>query len=336
LFLSGGVFISQNEKDEWTAHAAIAPDTDPSTLDPYTTVANVLGGCTGQPFKVEIDEILVQNTWRPSIYVADRYMSTGARVFLAGDSAHQLIPTGGYGFNTGVADAVDISWKLAAVLKGQAGAELLSSYEVERRPVAERNNERSGVNMSVHTSIWERVAQAGTIMDSGPEGEALRQEISSHYLKHDRENSSWGIELGYRYNGSPILVAEDPSSEPPWSIEEYTPSTWPGARAPHVFLKDGSTSIYDLFGGLADFTLIDFTRDALYAKRFEAEAAGRSFPLKLVHLPDEAHVQKIWQRDAVLIRPDDHVCWRAADGDDAGRIQVSAILAAVSGHARKA
>lgn len=336
LFLSGAVIISQNERDIWTVHTVVPPGVDPSTLDPYTTVAKSLGANTGKPYEVNIDEVLVHNTWQPSIFVNDKYTSAKSRVFLAGDSAHQLVPTGGYGFNTGVADAVDITWKLAAVLKGYGGKGLLESYEVERMPVAERNNDRSGVNVKVHMDIWGRVAQSGMIMDQGPEGEALRKEVSKHYLEHSRENSSWGNEFGYRYNGSPIIhLEESTDEEPPWSNEEYVPSTWPGARAPHVFCEDGSTSVFDMYGSLEAYTLVDFTKDASFAGRFESEAAEAGIPLKVVNLPGESHVRTIWERDAVLIRPDDHVCWRAAQNGDASSIDVRSILKKVAGHLDK-
>lgn len=336
IFLSGAVLIAQDEKDQWTLHTAVPPDIDASKLDPYTTVANSLGGLTGQAVDIKIDEILVRNSWRPSIYVADKYTSPKKRVFLAGDSAHQLIPTGGYGMNTGVADALDIAWKIAAVVKGYGGPRLLESYEVERKPVAERNNERSFVHMTSHTSTWERVGKSGMILDSGPEGQALKSQISEHYTTNDKENTSFGIELGYRYNGSPVVyLDEDPDDEPRWLNEEYVPSTWPGARAPHVFLKDGLTSIFDLFGAQGEYTLVDFTKDASYADRFESEATTHKIPLKVVHLPDESHVRKVWERDAVLLRPDDHVCWRAAADANAGQIDAEDILLTVVGQRRR-
>ena len=337
LFLSGAVLIAQDEKDHWTCHTAIPPDVDASTLDPYTTVANSLGACTGKPVEIKIDEILVKNGWRPSIYVTNRYTSAKKRVFLAGDSAHQLVPTGGYGMNTGVGDAFDIAWKLPAVLKGHGGPHLLDSYELERKPVAERNNERSGVHMTVHSSIWERVAQSGKILDPGPDGQALKSQVSEHYKSNNGENTNWGIELGYRYNGSPVVyLDESPDNEPRWANKEYVPSTWPGARAPHVFLKDGSTSIFDLFGAQGEYTLVDFTGGASYARRFESEAKKKAIPLKVVHFPDEDHVRKVWERDAVLLRPDDHVCWRAAANGNADVIDTEDILLTVVGQRERA
>lgn len=299
-------------------------------------MANSLGGCTGKPVDIRIDEIIVKSSWRPSIYVTNRYTSAKKRVFLAGDSAHQLIPAGGYGMNTGVGDALDIAWKLAAIIKGHGGPHLLESYEVERKPIAERNNERSGVHMAVHSSIWERVAQSGKILDPAPEGQALRSQVSEHYQSNNGENINSGIELGCRYNGSPVVyLDESPDNEPHWTNEEYVPSTWPGARAPHVFLKDGSTSIFDLFGAQGEHTLVDFTEDASYANRFESEAKRKAIPLKVVHLPDEDHVRKVWERDAVLLRPDDHVCWRAAANGSTGAIDPEDILLTVVGRRQR-
>jgi hypothetical protein len=332
LFLSGVVLISQNEKQDWTVHTAVAPDVDPSTLDPHTAIANALSGLTGKPYHVKVDEILVSNVWQPSVYITDKFTSAKSRVFLAGDSAHQLIPTGGYGFNSGVADAVNITWKLAAVLKGYGGRGLLDSYEIERKPVAERNNAESHINMNIHTDIWGRVAQSGKILDRGPGGEALRREVSKHYLDHNRENSKWGVEYGYRYGGSPVvLLEEDSAQEPRWSTEDYVPTTWPGSRAPHVFLEDGGTSIMDLYARMGSYTLVDFTREGKFGRQFESAASRAGIALTAVHLPDESHARTVWERDAVLIRPDDHVCWRAAESGGTEAIDVGRILRTVVG-----
>jgi hypothetical protein len=130
-------------------------------------------------------------------------------------------------------------------------------------------------------------------------------------LQHDGENKDQWIELGYRYNGSPVIAADEEGKEPPWEKSHYIPSTWPGARAPHLFLNDGKTSIFDLFGTGREYTLVDFTNDNRYTRRFEEEATKLKIPLKAVHLLDEQHARTIWERDAVLIRPDDHVAWRS-------------------------
>ncbi|KIV81897.1 hypothetical protein PV11_04046 [Exophiala sideris] len=317
FFTTGSAIIAQDEVDTWTAHTLVPLDFDTSTLDPKEAVYRVLGGSVG-PYPIEIDEVLVTSTWRPNICIAEKYISPGGRVFLSGDAAHQNIPTGGYGMNTAVADSFDIGWKLAAVLSGYGGPALLQSYETERRPVAARNIEQSGLHWQVHGVYKDLVQESGNaVISKTPEGEGIRAKIAQHVTTNDGENKDHGIELGYRYNGSRVVVpCEDGVKEPEWNRTHYVPSTWPGARAPHVFLKDGHTSIFDLFGIGRQFTIVDFSPDARYAVAFVPIAAKLGIPLESLHLPDEPHVRKVWERDAVLVRPDDHVAWRLSQSED--------------------
>lgn len=301
-------------------HLGIGLETDVSTLDPEETVYKILGGLVG-PHQIKIDEILVTSTWRPNICLVDKYISPKGRVFLSGDAAHQNIPTGGYGMNTALGDSFDIGWKLAAVLAGYGGPALLQSYELERRPVAEHNIEHSGVHWTVHAKFWSLCA-APSITSQSQDGKELRAKIAAYLLQHDGENKGQGIELGYRYNGSPVIVVDDDGKEPPWEKSRYVPSTWPGARAPHVFLKDDETSIFDLFGTGNQYSLIDFTHDGRFIRKFESEAKRLSIPLKAIHLPDEEHARVVWERDAVLVRPGDHVAWRAQVGDMGSDVEV--------------
>ncbi|PVH70748.1 hypothetical protein DL98DRAFT_618096 [Cadophora sp. DSE1049] len=332
FFTSGHVLLSIDEKETWTCHTPVPIGTDASTIDPYEAVSKVLGG-SGSPVPIKIDEIIVTSTWRPNICIVDEYTTPNRRVFLSGDAAHQNIPTGGYGMNTAVVDSFDIGWKIAAVLGGYGGPALLEAYQAERRPVAQRAIERSGVHWSVHADIWGWVQESEKSILS-EDAEDLREKIRQHATAHDGENRDRGIEFGYRYNDSPIICPdEDGTEQPPYLERSYVPSTWPGARAPHVFLKDGETSIFDIFGQGREFSLVDFTADARYASVFVPVAKKMSIPLKVVHLPDEEHVRKIWERDAVLIRPDDHVAWRTTVEGNLKKIDVESILNVVVGKA---
>jgi hypothetical protein len=306
FFSNGGVIISQDEKDTWTVHLPVTLDIDVNTLDPEKAIHEVLGGSRG-PYPIKVDKVLVTSAWRPNICIADRFTSTGQRVYLAGDAAHQNIPNGGYGMNTALGDSFDIGWKLAAVCSGFAGKHLLASYESERRPVVVRNIDRSGAHASVHATYtaWVREAGPGTVTAQTEEGRKLRERITDYVNKFDGENKDHGVEMGYRYNGSPVVVPDNEAAEPEWNTAHYIPSTWPGARAPHVFLADEQTSIFDLFG--KHFTFIDFSDSGDIGERFAAQAKKLSIPLKSVHLPGEQHVREVWGREAFLIRPDDHV-----------------------------
>jgi hypothetical protein len=319
FFSHGCAIIFLDEVDTWTAHMGVGLDTDTSTLDPEEVVYKVLGGSAG-PYPIKIDQILVTSSWRPNICLVDKYISPKGRVFLSGDAAHQNIPTGGYGMNTALGDSFDIGWKVGAVLAGYGGPALLQSYETERRPVAERNIEHSGVHWTVQTTWWGWCATP-SITSQAQDGKELRARIADYVLQHDGENKDQGIELGYRYTGSPVIVADEEGKEPPWEKSHYIPSTWPGARAPHVFLKDGKTSIFDLFGTGREYSLVDFTNDGRYIRRFAPVAKKLSIPLKTIHLHEEEHARAIWERDAVLVRPDDHVAWRAKLGGTAQELE---------------
>lgn len=145
--------------------------------------------------------------------------------------AHQNIPFGGYGMNTGLGDAYDIGWKLAMFLNGQGGERLLESYEAERRSVAVRNVAMSGRHAQVHMDYagWVRQTSEGEVRSDSPEGQALRERIRSHVCANDGENKSLGIEMGYRLSSSIILLEEDPVNEPKWSERDYVATTWPGS-----------------------------------------------------------------------------------------------------------
>lgn len=331
FFTGGACLIAQDEKDTWTIHSEIPIGTDILNLDPKEVVYKNLGSSYA-PYKIEIDEILVTSTFRPTICLANQYISDRGRVFLAGDAAHQNIPTGGYGMNTAVGDSFDIGWKLAAVLAGHAGPKLLRSYEEERRPVGARNIERSGAHAKIHITYRQLVRESlPDIISKGIEAsQQLKNNIREWVLENDGENKDHGIELGYRYNGSSVIVADEEDTEPPYSVRHYAAHTWPGARAPHVFLTDGETSIFDLFGRGQEYTLVDFTGSSEYVTKFSPVAQQLNIPLKMVKLPNEAHIRKIWGRDAVLVRPDDHVAWRvpsvlSPDGIDVEKILLVAV-----------
>jgi FAD binding domain-containing protein/aromatic ring hydroxylase-like protein len=228
-------------------------------------------------------EILVANPWFTNLLVAESY--GGGRVFLAGDAAHQYIPTGGYGMNTGIGDAVDLGWKLAAALKGWAGPALLASYDRERRPVGLRNR----LGSERHTGVRLKIAELYQTI-AGPD--ALGRAIAA---LGNAENESWGLEFGYRYDG----VEGNPAV--------YEPTTAPGARLPSVFLRDRS-ALYDKLGPW--FTLLRFG-NADPSPLIDSAPA----PLTTVVVDDPA-IASIYEAKLVLVRPDTHVAWRGNDCGD--------------------
>jgi hypothetical protein len=204
--------------------------------------------------------------------------------------------------NSGVGDAVDLGWKLAATLQGFGGPGLLASYEVERRPVAARNRDASGRHMQVRMQIAEAY---GVLMEGGNgEDPVRRAEVGAQISKlGNAENECFGIEHGFIYEGSPIIAAE--SAAPfPFDPVVYKPTTTPGARLPSIYLKDG-TALYDRLG--THFTLIDFRGGD--PSTFVDAAARRHIPLSILQL-DEPDLKGIYGRDMLLVRPDHHIAWR--------------------------
>jgi hypothetical protein len=226
-------------------------------------------------------------------------------VFVAGDAAHLTSPTGGFGMNTGIQDAVNLSWKLAASLQGWGGAHLLETYETEMRPVAIRNVSEATGNLK--RMLSPRVlSPSKEIFEDGPGSEAARIEFGNQYTElMKREWFSIGIHLGYMYEGSPIIVP-DGTPQPPDEVSSYVQTARPGSRAPHVWLAEGQSTL-DLFG--KEFVLMCFDNDASGANALEEAAAARKVPFKSVVI-DNDDARQLYERRFVLVRPDGQVAWR--------------------------
>ena len=236
-------------------------------------------------------ELLSNDEWIASRLIADRYRD--GRVFLAGDACHVHPPFGGYGMNMGIADSVDLGWKIAAVLQGWGGPRLLASYAAERRPVHEFVMDEAVAN---HALLPKHMWQPG-LDEATPQGARLRAEVGAAIKAAKiREFNTLGVVLGTNYSGSPIVV-DDGSAPPPRHFRDYVPSAHPGCLAPHAWLADGS-SLYDHFG--MGFTLL--TTDGS-----SAPAVNTRVPLKVLREPS---MRDLYQRRYALIRPDQHVAWR--------------------------
>jgi 2-polyprenyl-6-methoxyphenol hydroxylase-like FAD-dependent oxidoreductase len=306
----GWTLISQNDRDTWTLHALLGSGSNADAIDPKRFLFAKLG--------IEFDcDIICANAWRPRLSLADNYGS--GRVWLAGDAAHQVVPAGGYGMNTGVGDAVGLGWMLAAIVQGWGDHRLLEAYEAERRPVAIRNRTASARHTLVRLAI--KTLYRKVIHTDGWNGERGRRRLGREILDlGNLENEAAGIEFGYRYDTSPIICGE-PHTATADHMHGYTPGTRPGSRPPSLFLADGR-AIFDLFG--LGFTLLRFAD--LDVDCLAAAAAERGIPLKIVDIRDD-HARTLYERDLVLIRPDHHVAWRG----DAAPDQPGAILDRIRG-----
>lgn len=254
-------------------------------------------------------ELLSRGTWTAGhCLVAERFQQ--GRVFIGGDAAHLFTPTGGLGYNTAVDDAVNLGWKLAAVLRGQARAALLQTYELERRPLAVRN---TGYARGFADSLGLFAPEPG-LEDDSADGAARRQRAGAYLAEHGRrEFNIPGITFGGRCDGSPAIVS-DGSTPPPDAADRYTPSACPGGRAPHLWLGEG-LSLYDRFG--FDWTLLQL--GAGDTRPWQVAAQRRSLPLTVLPLPgDEA--RSLYGADLALIRPDQVVAWRGPADADPGPV----------------
>jgi 2-polyprenyl-6-methoxyphenol hydroxylase-like FAD-dependent oxidoreductase len=259
----------------------------------------------GRPLQVEIIE---RDIWAAHRLIADRYRE--GRVFLAGDACHLHPPFGGYGMNLGMADGVDLGWKLAAVLTGWGGDALLSSYEEERRPAHQR-------------TIVEAVANYRTLSnhllkqnldDDTPDGENARAELIREIkVAKTREFKTLGVVLGLRYEKSPIIVP-DGSNPPVEHHADYEPSAHPGCLAPHAWFADGS-SLYDHFGLGYNLLLLASTGAPL-ARQIQSAANAAGVPLRLLDLRRN-DLAGLYEAPLALVRPDQYVAWRGANVDAA-------------------
>jgi 2-polyprenyl-6-methoxyphenol hydroxylase-like FAD-dependent oxidoreductase len=262
-------------------------------------------------------EILGAVPWVAAAQVAERYRD--GRVFLAGDAAHHMPPTGGFGMNTGVQDVHNLAWKLHAVLRGWAGPELLASYEDERLPYGRAITEQSLANA--------RSLGRGESLD--PAAPAAGMLARPEFL------NELGMIFGASYTSSAIVPDGTPPVVVANPVTDYVPTARPGARAPHVWLeRDGSRlSTLDLFGH--GFVLLTGA-GAAWREAAEGVAMDLGVPLAAFAVglggdlgdPDKrwAAAYGVGSDGAVLVRPDGHVGWRSSAGPSQPRAQVARAL----------
>ncbi|WNI21432.1 FAD-dependent monooxygenase [Streptomyces sp. ITFR-16] len=258
----------------------------------------------GHDFDFEILSIL---PWVRQQLVAESYRR--GRVFIAGDAAHLTSPTGGFGMNTGLLDIVNLSWKLVACLQGWGGDVLLDSYEIEQRPVAERNVGEASDNL--RRMLNPRLSRPDPVIfdpsDMSKAAVDARNQFGDEYTAMmSREWHSIGIHLGYLYEGSPVVVP-DGTPAPELEVSRYVQTARPGSRAPHIWLDKAQTqSVLDEFG--LGFVLLRFD-DRAVTGPLESAAVAMSVPLRRVDI-NNPEAAELYERALVLVRPDGQVAWR--------------------------
>ena len=293
-------------RETWLIHNYMRPGETFDSVDRDHSIRMVLG--VGPSFPIEI---IAKEDWTARRMIADRFRD--GRVFLCGDAAHIWVPNAGYGMNAGIADAMNLSWMLAGVLNGWASPAILDAYQAERMPITDQVSHYA---METSSAL---ARQRGGIPDNieepGPEGDAARAQVGQDaYDINVGQFCCGGLNFGSFIEDSPI-IAHDGAAAPGYTIYDFTPSTVPGCRTPHIWLGEGR-SLYDAMG--ADFTLL--RRDpTLNVDDLMAAADKCCVPLTLL---DISSADPVYAEGLVLSRPDQHVAWRgnAAPADPAALI----------------
>ncbi len=284
-------------RETWLLHNYLHSDeTDFDSVDRDWAIRTILG--VGPEFAYEV---ITKEDWIGRRLVADRFRDR--RVFICGDAAHLWIPMAGYGMNAGIADAMNLSWLLAARLKGWAGEAALAAYEAERQPITEQVS-KFAMNHALALQK-QREAVPANIEATGAEAERARAAAGQAlYELNVNQYCCGGLNFGYFYDRS-ALIAYDGEAAPAYSMAGFTPSSVPGCRTPHFWLADGR-SLYDALGD--DYTLLRFER-SIDVGALEQAARQRGVPLAILDI-DSAPVRALYRRALVLSRPDQHVAWR--------------------------
>jgi 2-polyprenyl-6-methoxyphenol hydroxylase-like FAD-dependent oxidoreductase len=292
-----GMVYAIDGHERWLVHNYMKPDEpDFDSADRDACIRTILG--VNSDFRYDI---ISKEDWVGRRLIADKFRDRCA--FIAGDAAHIWVPYAGYGMNAGIADAMNLSWLLAAHLNGWAPPAILNAYEAERWPIT---SQVSRFAMShAEAEIRRRGAVPGDIEDAGPAGELARRDVGHlAYQINVQQYACAGLNFGTYYDRSPIIVY-DGAEHPAYTMDGYTPSTVPGCRTPHFWRDDGS-SLYDGMG--PEFTLLRFDRSA-DAAPLQAAAQLKGVPLTVLDV-DAPAARGLYGHRLLLSRPDQHVAWR--------------------------
>jgi 2-polyprenyl-6-methoxyphenol hydroxylase-like FAD-dependent oxidoreductase len=284
--------------ERWLVHNYLKPDEAGfDAVDRDACIRTILG--VGVDFNYDI---ISKEDWYGRRLIANRFRDRST--FIAGDAAHIWVPYAGYGMNAGIADAMNLSWLLAAHLNGWAPASILDAYEAERWPIT---SQVSRFAMShAEAEIRRRGAVPDEIEDAGAKGELARREVGRlAYEINVQQYACAGLNFGSYYDRSPI-IAYDGSEHPAYTMNGYTPSTVPGCRTPHLWSGGDGVSLYDRMG--PEFTLLRFDPEADVAP-LELAARNRRVPLKILDI-GKPNAAIFYGSGLLLSRPDQHVAWR--------------------------
>ena len=285
-------------RETWLVHAYLYDwEEGFDSVDRDGQIRTMLG--VGADFEYEILSI---QDWFGRRLVADKVRDR--RIFICGDASHVWVPFAGYGMNAGIADAENLAWTMAAYLKGWAGENILDVFQRERLPITEQVS-HFAMNHAIAMNKA-RNAVPAAIEDEGPEGDAVRAALGKQaYELNVQQYCCAGLNFGYFYDDSPIIAYDDEAA-PAYSMAEFTPSTAPGARLPHFWLKDGR-SLYDALG--SGYTVLRF-KPTLDVSGLVGAASSVGVPFAVLDVAREA-VPDVYRHSLVIARPDRHVAWRS-------------------------
>ncbi|WOF72623.1 FAD-dependent monooxygenase [Parvibaculaceae bacterium PLY_AMNH_Bact1] len=312
-----GALIAYDQGKTWVLMHGFDPaTTSPDTFDDATCISLIK-----KAVGADLPDVQIKNVgpWTMCAQVAERYRA--GRIFLAGDAAHRFPPTGGLGLNTGIGDAQNLAWKIAAVESGWAGETLLDSYETERRPVAQINTEQSlenaGKMFDLFAALYgadpEKTRERFDAMCKDP---AVFPELAPAIELQRPHFDSLNLQLGYRYVSDAVIGAAPVDRSAPIDISRYVPSTQAGAILPHQWVqKDGETESLLSLIPMDRFTLLAGPDGGEWAERVKAFTT----PIALLVEGLDFEINPGWHgftdlpdQGALLIRPDRHIAQRYA------------------------
>ena len=293
-----GITMAVDGRETWNIQNFSYPgEADLTSLDRDWVVRSILG--VGPDFQYEV---LSAEDWIARRLVANKFRDR--RIFICGDAAHVWMPLGGYGMNAGIADAANLAWKLAGMLDGWASLGILDAYHAERQPITDQASHL--ISDIAQKVTMQRHEISVDIERQDPAGVAARARVGKEAYQLDvQQQCCGGLNFGYFYEGSPIIVYDNESA-PAYTMGTFSSSTVPGCRVPHVWLE-GRRSLYDVLG--PDYTLLRLDPTTRVTGIVEA-AAERSVPLTVVDVKAAPEARELYAHKLVLVRPDQHVAWR--------------------------
>ncbi len=295
-----GNIVAVDGKELWLTHCMVADGADGVTEEEYDLQIKQMMGC-------DIDyEVVEVEPWQFNRVVAEKYRV--GNVFLAGDAAHAWPPYAGHGMNSGIEDAMTLTWMLAAVVQGWAPDNILNAYHAERNDAGTKVSNAAKSMAEGQHAVTQDLHYRGKTEMPGDEGAAARKYIRNRLLDVDsKQFNAEGLNFGVQYEKSPIIAYDD-GVAPEFDVSEYTPSTVPGCRTPYFVFTETGTPLLDLLGD--GYTLL-VSDDGIDVSGLVEASADCGMPLQVINIAHEPKARRYYDRKLVLVRPDDRVAWRS-------------------------